>query len=324
MNIRINTYATVTALGADAVVSGGYLYLKGFEPMLVSGIKPTSVIAPVTEQLEVWTGTPTAANSTVYQISLTYSNRNTGAIETWNSVPYTSDATATATEICDNLRAQVNAMNEVIPVVATGTTTLVLTAEAGFAVFTATDMGPGVVAFVNGTAGIPAVGKGSDLKNGNYTDSTLVDASYYYQVTMNYNNRKNIGSAQESTSLVNKSVLYVLSTATNVLTLVGTYGTLTQALAGYSATWTAAGTVPTMSNGVITLGGSDIFYGNSDTNIGLVSGDVINIVKTTATAYNSNYRIASILTGTTCNTPDIPNDLADTATNAWYIKLVKQ
>jgi enoyl reductase-like protein len=48
MNTTIKTLSTVSALGADCVVSNGVAYITGLQPMLVSGIKPTSVVAPVT------------------------------------------------------------------------------------------------------------------------------------------------------------------------------------------------------------------------------------------------------------------------------------
>lgn len=329
MNIRINTYSTVTALGADAVCSGGFLYLKGFEPMLIKGIKPTSVIAPVTEVLQVWTGTPTAANSTGYQISITYTNKVTNLISTWISNIYTSDATATATEIVTNMKAQVNAMSATMPVVATGTTTLVLTAVAGYAVFTAQDLGTGAIAFVSSPAGVSAVGKGSDLKNGAFYDSNLVDASYYAQVIINYNNRQNQGTSQTSTQLVNKSVLYVLNgsdptsapTTANYITLLGTYGTLTQALVGKAATWilqTNAGTHTAIA-GTITLVGGDKFFAAAPT-APLVPGDVLSASSATALTSAGYPIVGSILTDATAASPTA-GTITFAANVAHYVQL---
>lgn len=242
MNTTIKTLATVAALGADCSVSNRFIYITGLPPMLYPGLKPTSIIAPVTEVLQETTGTPTAANSTDYAISLVYTNKHTGDIES-RIISYTSDASATPTEICDGVRNQINNLSDVIPITATGTTTLILTAVTGNnpsqAQFSVTNVGVGVIAFVTGTAAVIGVGKGLFLKQGNYYDENLVDASYYYQAYMKFANSDVTGSAQNSSNLVDINVLYVLSTATNVETLVGTYGTLTQALAGYAATYVA-------------------------------------------------------------------------------------
>lgn len=282
MNIRVKTYSTVTALGADAVVSGGYLYLTGFEPILVRGIEPTAVIAPTTEVLQISTGTPTATNGATYQISITYTSKQSNTEEIWYSTPYVADATATVTEICDNLRAQIVLESNSMPITGSGSTTLILTAQTGYPIFTVTNISTsGVIAFVTGTPGVAAVGRGDYIKNGNFAEVAamvgIVDASYYYQVIMNYNNKLNVGSSQRQTDLVNKAVLFVLSTATNVEKLVGTYGTLTQALVGVDATWseTPAGSTPTLAyttaTGALALAGA----GNTWTANSLVVGDIL-------------------------------------------------
>lgn len=280
MNTTVKTYTTVTALGADCVITNGIMYLKNFEPMLVKGLYPSTVVAPVTEQLQVATGTPTVANSTVYQISIQYTNRYTGNSETFTTTPFVSDATATDVEINNNLRAQLASQPQ-IPITGSGTTLLVFTGQTGFAGFTVTNIGPGVITFAPTTAAIWAVGLGSQIRQGNYAEpsamASIVDASYYYQVEMNVANNDPVGTSQTKSDLINRNVLYVLSTATNISTLVGTYGTLTEGLQGVKATFndTPVGTTPTLAyttaTGALALAGT----GNTWAANGLLEGDVL-------------------------------------------------
>lgn len=276
MNTTVNVLSTVQALGADCTVNEKYAMITGFDPMLVSGIKPTKVVAPVTEVLQVTTGTPTVANSTQYSISLDYYDKTTNMSNTKIYTLSDSGLAASATTICDYFRNAINGDNESVPVVATGTTTLILTAEAttnsASAQFSVTNVGVGTIAFVTGTAAVCAVGKGEHLKNGNFYSEDLVDASYYYQVYFKYNNFGLTGSAMEASALANQNVLYVLSTATNVATLVGTYGTITQMLAGNVATYVAGtGTLAaTAATDLLTLASGGEFAAQ-----GITVGDVL-------------------------------------------------
>jgi hypothetical protein len=233
MNTTIKTLSTVAAAGADCTVSNGFVYVTGLDPMLQKGIYPTGVVDPVTEVLQVTTGTPSVANSTFYGISITYTNKKTGILESI-TMDYTSDASATATEICDYFRNAINGMSEILPITATGTATLILTAVTGEyssqAAFSVASYGVGTITFATGTPAVIGVGKGIFLKGGNYYDADLVDSSYYYQVIMNYANGERTGSAMNVSNLVDCNVLYVLSTAANAASLVGPTGTLTVAL----------------------------------------------------------------------------------------------
>ncbi len=317
MNTTIKTLSTVTALGADCVVSNGVAYITGLSPMLVKGMKPAAVVAPVTEVLQVTTGTPTVANSTLYAINLVYTNKVTGILES-KDFTYTSDADATATEICDYFRNTINGLSEVIAITATGTTTLILTAVTGNysaqAQFGVTSYGTGVMAFVTGTAAVVGVGKGVFLNGGLYSDTNLVNASYYYQVITDFNNAVETGSSMKESPLFNRNVLYVLSTATGIETLVGTYGTITQLLAGKAATWVASGgTIAyTVTTGVITLT-VDTF-----TSAGLLVGDITMIGATTALAAAQASTILSILTQSTAVGTNI---VAVAAASGFYVKL---
>lgn len=340
MNTAESVYTTVTALGADCTISGKAIILAGGQgtppnPTMVipyAGIKASSgVLAPVTEVDQITTGTITGANSTQYAIELQYVD-TVQKKQVITQLVYTSGAVNSGNNLLDEIAnsfiAQIQA-DPAIPITPTLVShTLVLTAIGtitsgtnGSQQFTVTNTGAGIITFVTGTAAVAPVGLGFLYNQGATANANIVNTSYYYTIVLDFNDPAYGDVVMSNQTQVNKAVILVLSTATNVLTLVGTYGTLTQALAGKTATWTAAGTVPTMTNGVITLGGSDIFYGNSDTNIGLLALDVINVVRTTATAYNLNYRLASILSGTTAASPDIPNDFAAAAESAFYIHL---
>jgi len=102
---------------------------------------------------QVATGTPTAVNSTLYQVRLDVDKTGTGA---WKSyvLGYVSDASATAQEICDGLRTDLALIDDLSGVVAgSGSTTLVLTGGHGV-LFEAANIGVGVIAFAATTAGV--------------------------------------------------------------------------------------------------------------------------------------------------------------------------
>ncbi len=146
----------------------------------------------------------------------------------------------------------------------------------------------------------------------------IVAAHNYTTVTFSYYALQSRDSDGFKPAITTQ-VVYVNEGDADYLTVVGTYGTLTQALQGTSATWAKAATAAAIANGVVTLGGADIFFGNSDTNLGMVANDVIRQVKSTATTFD-NYYILTTLFTVTANTPGTPND-DSTATDTWYIKL---
>lgn len=102
---------------------------------------------------QVATGTPTAANSTLYMVRIDYDSTGTGV---WKSktIGYVSDGTATDTEICNGLRADLAAIDDLTGVITgTGTTTLILTGAHGV-LFEVANIGAGVIAFAATTAGV--------------------------------------------------------------------------------------------------------------------------------------------------------------------------
>jgi hypothetical protein len=282
---------TVTALGADLVVGTTYTTLGGSIP--VPNLSIASIVStdPVVEQKEVWTITPTAANSYTYSLVINGYSKTTG---NKLSVPlsFTSDASATATEICTGFRALLASYTD-LNVVASGTATLVLTASgigstslsqlACFEV-ASTD---GNISAVNGTDGIPSVGLASQLafqypanqqnSMSGYADISNLASGYYYKsIVVNYAVPASSGSnAYASTTNTNSIVCLVkcgtsaTPTTANYATLCDTWGTVAQLAAGYKATIVAVGANVDFGSNLATRA-SGSFITES-----LVAGDVI-------------------------------------------------
>ena len=97
---------------------------------------------------QVTTATPTAVNDTVYRLSIQYGSDV-------YSFEVLGDASATATEICDDFRTAMAADAAfTAQIVATGTATLILTGQDEGQAFTVYDAGPGDWASI--TTGTPA------------------------------------------------------------------------------------------------------------------------------------------------------------------------
>ena len=308
MNTSISVYNTVTALGADCAVAAKKITLVGGQgtppnPTVVINyptITNYGVVAPVTEVAQVTTGTPTAADLTVYSISLEY-------MDTVQKKPvitvfsYTSLVGATATQICDAFRAKILAEPQ-IPIVGSGTTTLILTAVGvatsltnGSQAFTVTNTGTGVISFNTGTAAVAAVGLGYLYNQGATANANIVNTTYYYTVIVDYSDSAYGDIVSSDSSQVNKAVILVANSVTDYLTLVGTYGTLTSALAGKSATWSATGGNPafTTASGVITLATDTV------PSLALKPGDVVMIGSTTSLAGTQTSVTLGALSSTT-------------------------
>lgn len=257
----LNVLNTVTTLGTDAYVdANGYLNLEGtpaFKASSISDVVITPYVAEVSQVATVTIGT--VSNNAVYTLSLICNDVNSGMI---TSVPLTvtSDSTATNTEIAAAFAAAINSMPE-LSVTATSTTTLVVTAKAGFPIFSLSSTDSKLSIAVT-TAGVVGTGSGAAMidkypsTSGYYNAGGFVNASKIVS-TNNY--------AQVLVKSVNgdSAVILVNAAATNYNDLLGSYGTLTGLKAGFRvvlsapATTTAAVTVTT---GAITLaGGSTTF-----------------------------------------------------------------
>lgn len=303
----LNVLNTVTALGTDAYVGdSGYLNLQGTPAFKVSSIDSVTITPWVDARAQVSTVTITAANNALYTMSLVCSDVSSGMV---SSVPLTvtSDSTASTTEIAAAFAAAINGMPE-LSVTATSGATLVVTAKPGFPIFTLSTSDAKLAIVVSPT-GIVGAGLGSSLidqypstagyynAGGFAAASSIVAATKYTQVLVS------------STTGIS-AVILVNKDATNYADLLGTYGTLTGLKAGYKVSMAAATANASVTDGVITIV-TDVFYGNTNTNVGLQSGDVVAIG-------GVGYPIASILTGATAASYGTPNDA--TAATTVYAK----
>lgn len=152
---------------ADSNVTGIVPVNLRSYPLVLAGVSGGMYQAGAAEVLRVITITPTAANSTDYRVVLSaekgqaFSNNLPNEVQSvfYHTTPATG---GTATTIGDAFRAAIN--NHPYwstRVVASGTTTLIITAKAGFPIFSAAG-GP-LMATVVTTAGSPAVGVGAAL-----------------------------------------------------------------------------------------------------------------------------------------------------------------
>jgi len=166
----VSTYPNKTYIVADVYTATSWAMAAGVitwsDPLATQGqvitkynaITKASITAAVAETLQVTTLTPVAANNSVYQFIIQQYNFSTGKTYTGTYTYTTAASGDTATTIGDAFRSQIN-NDQNIKIAATGTTTLVLTAEAGFPVFTVTilQVGGGLTQ-VTGTPGVVAVG----------------------------------------------------------------------------------------------------------------------------------------------------------------------
>lgn len=276
----LNVLNTVTTLGTDAYVdSNGYLNIQGTPAFKASSISSMTITPYVAEVAQVSTVTiDTTSNNAVYSLSLICNDVNSGMI---TSVPLnvTSDSTASATEICDAFRAIINSMPE-LSVTASGTSTLILTAKAGFPIFTLTTA-DSKMSIAATTAGVVGVGTGTSLiaqypstagyynAGGFSAASSIVATNTYTQVVV----KSVVG---------NSAVILVKSDATNYNDLLGSYGTLTALKAGYRAILSAPATTTaavTVTTGAIALAGGSVTFAT----LGAQSGDYI-VIGTDITA----------------------------------------
>lgn len=232
----LNVLNTVTALGTDARVdANGYLNLQGTPAFKASSIDSVTITPYVAEVAQVSTVTvSTVSNSALYTMSLICNDVNSGMI---TSVPLTvtSDSTASNTEIAAAFAAAINSMPE-LSVSATSSTTLVVTAKAGFPIFTLSTSDSKLS--ISTSAGTVGVGTGTSLiakypstagyynAGGFSAASSIVASNTYTEVTV-------------SSVVGNSAVILVKTGATNYDDLLGTYGTITGLKAGYRVTGVA-------------------------------------------------------------------------------------
>lgn len=308
MKTQVFVYNTVTAAGGDLQTSSNMITLlnstNSVSWMPKRGLLQSKGRVPaVAGTLQVSTGTITAASGATYRIKIVATNKITGNINDF-FYTYVSDASATTAEIAIGLAAAVNAdSNRVSVTAAESAGTLVLTGVAPYYTFSVENDNASstTIAFALTTPGVISQGQGSVIINNNYIQGS--DLESQINTTYAYTEFNFIVEVltveQDKVRLVPQPVVvYVYESASNYASFAGVDGTLTKAVRGGVV---AAGGNAAVANGVITLGGSDIFYGNSDTNIGLTVGDIITINAV-------DYPIIAILSGTTAATNGTPND----------------
>jgi hypothetical protein len=115
----------------------------------VPGMVTDATGAAVGATANVWTGTPTSANDTVFTVTIAFGT----VVET---LTYLSDAGSSATEIATGLRAELAKFTGVggslYGLVGSGTATFIITGPADGRGFTPVNVGVGVVAWVETTA----------------------------------------------------------------------------------------------------------------------------------------------------------------------------
>ena len=287
----LNVLNTVTALGTDVSVdANGYLNLQGTPAFKASSIDSITITPKASEQLQITTVTPTAVNDAIYSLPFVYTDANSGMIE---SVPLivTSDSTASAIEICDAFRALITgntALNNIVSVNAAGSATLVLTAKAGFPIFSVATS-DAKLAVVTGTLGITSVGTGTALiaqypSTAGYYNAGGFNAAASIVATNNYTQvlvTSTTGSSAE---------ILVNFAAANYNDLFGTYGTITGLKAGYRVTGgLITGTASTLSGQTQT-----VTSGVLATTDGILPGDFLVSVTTPVIS-----RVVSVLSDTT-------------------------
>lgn len=291
---------------------GGNLIIKGpYEPIPIRGVQTKLIQAYVAEALRVQTITPTGAAATYFGLQINGYDIRTGERRT-ETITYTSVG-ATDLEVSTAMIADITALKNFSVTATANGNNFDLTAISPNPKFSTASVGVGVLTLgVASPAGTTGYGLGSlILATQTFQSSDIVAANQYTTVNIQSKIQNETGGARPSAAL-SQTVLYVNQGDADYTSLVGTYGVITQAFASKKATWATAGGNASVTNGVGTLGGADVFYGNSDTNIGLQAGDVIIIG-------GVGYPIASILSATTWATYGVPNDAAAAATS--YVQL---
>lgn len=156
-NYAVLSDSPATLVVGDFAIADHILTFKGVPPVDTRRGQSFVIQAAVAETPGVWTSTPTAAASKNYRLSVRQWRPDLGQ-NVVRELSYTSkaDGTDTATTICDKLRSALLAFAD-LKITGSGTATFIATAQTGFPMFTVTSIGDGVIAVVNGTAGVSAI-----------------------------------------------------------------------------------------------------------------------------------------------------------------------
>lgn len=134
---------------------------------------------------QVSTGTPTATNSLVYVVRVAFDGKAQGSRPATYEFEYQADASATAAEIVTGLKAVMAADSAFTArVVATGTTTLILTAQTAGEAFTVNSEGDGGISWAATT---PPAATARAVKGARFlkpSDSTTGVALMYFSAAL--------------------------------------------------------------------------------------------------------------------------------------------
>jgi hypothetical protein len=278
-------------------------------------VRGVSITSPRAEVSGVVTVTPTAPTATLatYNFYINAFSMSTGLPKVIN-VSFLSASSPTATSVCNQARAIINADTD-LSVIASGTTTIVLTAKASQPFFVvggatanidsysgagATTISTGLDA-ANGTTGVSVRGSVAYLQNKyaysangnalNYNELALLTSGYYYtEVVISYITTTPSGSGAfkgeistlEAVVLVRFDTAATTPSTANYNDLLGTYGTIPALAAGYRAVISAPATTTaavTVTTGAIALSGGAATFAT----LGAQSGDYI-VIGTDITA----------------------------------------
>lgn len=216
--VNYNVLSTLSAAGADISFANNKYSITGglsFDPRQVQST--SGIVTTVAETAQVDTLTITAAASTYYRISLVQSLSNGVVLS--QTFDYTSKSSGdTATTIGDVFRSMINNSN--FEIVASGTTTLVLTANAGNPVFTSSVLGStGTIVIALTTPGVYAVNTYASLVANGVPASSLTVGATYTSWTVSYVNLD--GTVDKLTdSSVNQWTVYAQDGITNLAAFV--------------------------------------------------------------------------------------------------------
>lgn len=227
-------FDTIQATHADVVLANqkitaktsaaGQEFICLYKDLIAGGV---SIQAKVAETSQVTTLTAVGTtNSITYSIKITQYLGLALGTKTWSFVVTTpATGTISPTTIGDQFRTQINA-NTQIKVTASGTTTLILTADAGYPFFTCKliNLGLGLTAAAT-TPGVAARGLAANLTaNGAVLNTAGVafTGSAYTQMTFNYTKSLAPGNTS-ATNQIDGCDFWFNEAATNFADLVTNY-----------------------------------------------------------------------------------------------------
>ncbi len=241
-NFSLGSAGTVTASAADITVANHILNigattlapLPGRQTIDVRQIEKAALVTAVAETAAVWTITPTAAASQEFSILITQIIN--GTPKQLVATAYSLASGSTATTICDSLRAVINA-NTTMKITASGTTTLVLTAQSTFPLIASVSQvtlgsTPGVFASItNTTPGVAAKGTYAALIAQGVSSDIIVAGQSYSNFRIEYlaaSSNDPGGNVSQQRNTLN---LYINAGATNYAALATRIGEIINAFA---------------------------------------------------------------------------------------------